>query len=267
MTAHADLGSVFGPWRYYAPYYYSQRVTHEWNCFPPHLFLPRYQDPNPVPDVPPPPQPDARYGAPPVMGMPMGGPPQGPPPVPASAPGMIMPCPSRQPTCYPQVIPQMSAPCPMPPAPMCGPYPSSCPQMRGPMPVPYGPIIHPEPISPRVSNARAREREWQRKSEPRDVTRRPGKRSQPVDQQAPPSASGSDMPQSVPGTPYPVYRSAPGGDTGGRSGSMPLRPHRRIVPSRGASADAGQGLTYTPRNVEFSPPPLMRRAVFREFDE
>ena len=149
MTVHADLGTVFGPWRYYAPYYFPPEVTQGPTCYRPQQFLPRYQDPNPLPDIPEPRQPAPGYGPAPAMGMPIMLP-QCLPPALACAPPVVTPCGPPMPAFRPQVVrrmraPQMCAPCPNPAPQTCAPpmvipcappMPACCPQACAPCPNP-----------------------------------------------------------------------------------------------------------------------------------
>ncbi len=151
MTAYADLGTVFGPWRYYAPYYFPPEVTQGPTCFRPQQFLPRYQDPNPLPDIPGPEQPAPGYGSAPAMGMPIVLP-QCPPPASACAPSMVTPCGPPMPAFRPKVVRQLPAPrmrasrptlapqtCAPPVVIPCGPpMPACCPQACAPC-SPQGP--------------------------------------------------------------------------------------------------------------------------------
>jgi len=53
ITAYADVEPPFGPWRYFAPYYYAPNHTCEGFLLTPEQFMPRYEVPNPlVPGVP-----------------------------------------------------------------------------------------------------------------------------------------------------------------------------------------------------------------------
>ncbi|MEW6114377.1 MAG: hypothetical protein AB1664_19745 [Thermodesulfobacteriota bacterium] len=65
----ADTGYVFGPWKYFAPYYFPRGGCCLGYVLSPHDYLPKYEDPNPpVPGLPlppayPPPMPAIKKGA------------------------------------------------------------------------------------------------------------------------------------------------------------------------------------------------------------
>ncbi|MBM4329282.1 MAG: hypothetical protein FJ118_19220 [Deltaproteobacteria bacterium] len=69
-NVQADTGSVFGPWKYFAPYYFPQSGCCLGYVLSPHDYLPKYEDPNPpVPGLPlppacPPPMPAIKKGGP-----------------------------------------------------------------------------------------------------------------------------------------------------------------------------------------------------------
>jgi hypothetical protein len=70
VAAHvqADTGYVFGPWKYFAPYYFPRSGCCLGYVLSPHDYLPKYEDPNPpAPGVPlppayPPPMPTIKKG-------------------------------------------------------------------------------------------------------------------------------------------------------------------------------------------------------------
>jgi hypothetical protein len=70
LQAHAYTGSRFGPWLYFAPYYFPVSGCCKGFCFSPGDFRPTYESPNPlppgvpvVPSGPPPPITKCKTGA------------------------------------------------------------------------------------------------------------------------------------------------------------------------------------------------------------
>ena len=55
VAAYADFGPRFGPWRYFAPYYFPKGNQCKGYCLTPKDYLPKYEDPNPY--IPGPPRP------------------------------------------------------------------------------------------------------------------------------------------------------------------------------------------------------------------
>ncbi len=250
----ADLGTVFGPWRYYAPYYFPPQVTQEGTCFTPDQLKPRYQDPNPIPQIPRHPAPTLHnpMAAPLIQGLPIM-----PAPGPACAPQVpCLPAGSAPTAVY---APPVAAPC----LPMGMPFPHPGLSMPGPMPVPYGPEIHPQPISPRHFGHREAPRSTVRSRAPRSSVRPRQERREKAEPEFPSSESGT--PRMVPGRPYPVYRSVPKRETDVTPDSSIQRIPRRSGPPNGAKR-----VTHVPPSEgrKFDPPhsPL-RRAVFSEFDD
>ncbi len=250
----ADFGTVFGPWRYYAPYYFPPDVTQKGTYFAPDHFKPRYQDPNPTPQIPPRPASTPHHAvvAPPVPCLPA---------APVAAPVCVPQVPCRPAHPVPTVVcaPPVMAPCP----PMGIPVPHAGASMQVPMPVPYGPTIHPQPISPRYFHSGEPNRTPRRGRTTSTVAKPQREFREKARPEFPSSDTGT--PRMVPGRPYPVYRPVPKSETEAAPDSSIQRTPRRSSPPNG-----GERVSHAqpPADSEFDPPrSSVRRAGFTEFDD
>ncbi len=165
LSAAADTGTKWGPWRHFAPYYFPPSRACMGYSFTPKDFQPRYQVPNAmVPGAPRPPMiprfskvrpngPTKCRPAPPVCGPPVCAPPMCGPPL--CGPPMCRPpaCGPRKPPSRIYTAPKCGVrkacgPPPMvcgPPRPACGPPPPVCAPPRR---VCAPPVCAPRPCAP-----------------------------------------------------------------------------------------------------------------------